>query len=88
MVLKVLTESRQAILTAILMAFGRAVSEVGVAVMVGGNIAGYTRTLTTAIVLGVGKGETAYSIALGMILLVLAMVVSVSVNFLQHRSPR
>jgi tungstate transport system permease protein len=85
MVLKVLSESRQALLTAVLLAFGRAVSEVGVAVMVGGNISGYTRTLTTAIVLGVGKGETAYSIALGIILLALAMVVSVSVNILQHR---
>ncbi len=88
MVLKVLTESRQAILTAVLMAFGRAVSEVGVAIMVGGNIAGYTRTLTTAIVLGVGRGETAYSIALGIILLTLAMLVSVSVNIMQHRGHR
>ncbi len=87
MVVKVLSESRQAILTAILMAFGRAVSEVGVAIMVGGNIAGYTRTLTTAIVLGVGKGETAYSIALGIILLFLAMLVSVTVNIMQHRRP-
>lgn len=88
MVLKVLTESRQAILTAVLMAFGRAVSEVGVAIMVGGNIAGYTRTLTTAIVLGVGRGETAYSIALGVILLALAMLVSVTVNIMQHRRSR
>jgi tungstate transport system permease protein len=88
MVLKVLAESRQAILTAVLMAFGRAVSEVGIAIMVGGNISGYTRTLTTAIVLGVGKGETAYSIALGIILMALALVVSISVNVLQHRRPR
>jgi tungstate transport system permease protein len=88
MVLKVLSESRQAILTAVLMAFGRSVSEVGVAIMVGGNIAGYTRTLTTAIVLEVGRGETAYSIALGIILLILAMVVSISVNTLQHRRSR
>lgn len=88
MVLKVLSESRQAILTAVLMAFGRSVSEVGVAIMVGGNISGYTRTLTTAIVLEVGRGETAYSIALGIILLILAMVVSISVNTLQHRRSR
>lgn len=88
MVFKVLTESRQAILTAVLMAFGRAVSEVGIAIMVGGNISGYTRTLTTAIVLGVGKGETATSIALGIILLALAMVVSVSANILQRGRSR
>jgi len=84
MVLKVLSESRYMILTAILMGFGRAVSEIGVAIIVGGNISGHTRTLTTAIALGVGKGETAASIALGIILLALAMIVSVTVNLLQH----
>ena len=84
MVLKVLSESRYMILTAVLMGFGRAVSEIGVAIIVGGNISGHTRTLTTAIALGVGKGETAASIALGIILLALAMIVSVTVNLLQH----
>lgn len=84
MVLKVLSESRSMVLTAVLMGFGRAVSEIGVAIIVGGNISGYTRTLTTAIALGVGKGETAASIALGIILLALAMIVSVTVNILQH----
>ena len=54
------------------------------AIMVGGNISGYTRTLTTAIALGVGKGETAISIALGLVLLLLAMFVSLLVNFIQH----
>ena len=83
MVLKVLSESRYMVLTAVLMGFGRAVSEIGVAIIVGGNISGYTRTLTTAIALGVGKGETAASIALGIILLALAMIVSVTVNTLQ-----
>lgn len=84
MVLKVLSESRYMVLTAVFMGFGRAVSEIGVAIIVGGNISGYTRTLTTAIALGVGKGETAASIALGLILLALAMIVSVTVNTLQH----
>ncbi len=84
MVLKVLSESRYMVLTAVLMGFGRAVSEIGVAIIVGGNISGYTRTLTTAIALGVGKGETAASIALGIILLALAMIVSLTVNILQH----
>ncbi len=83
-VLKVLTEAKYTMLTSVLMGFGRAVSEVGVAIMVGGNISGYTRTLTTAIALGVGKGETASSIALGLILLSLALIVSVVVNLLQH----
>ncbi|MCK5035188.1 MAG: ABC transporter permease [Candidatus Sabulitectum sp.] len=88
MVLKVLTEARYTMLTSVLMGFGRAVSEVGVAIMVGGNIAGHTRTLTTAIALGVGKGETASSIALGLILLSLAMIVSIMVNLLQHGGNR
>ena len=85
MILKVLAEARYTMLTSVLMGFGRAVSEVGVAIMVGGNISGYTRTLSTAIALGVGKGETSSSIALGMILLSLAMIVSIVVNLLQHR---
>jgi tungstate transport system permease protein len=76
--LKVLAESRPAVVSAVLMGFGRAVSEVGVAI-----IAGYTRTLSTAIALGVGKGETAESIALGLILLLFALTVSVTVLFLR-----
>ncbi len=88
MVLKVLTEARYTMFTSVLMGFGRALSEVGVAIMVGGNIAGHTRTLTTAIALGVGKGETASSIALGLILLFLAMMVSIMVNLLQHGGNR
>jgi len=85
-ILKVLSEARYAVLTSLLMGFGRAVSEVGIAIMVGGNISGYTRTLTTAIALGVGKGETAASIALGLILLSLAMLVSIAVNLMQNRA--
>ena len=88
MVRKVLSESRYMVLTAVLMGFGRAVSEIGVAIIVGGNISGHTRTLTTAIALGVGKGETAASIALGIILLALAMIVSLTVNTLQHSEKR
>ncbi len=84
MILKVLSHAKYTMLTSVLMGFGRAVSEVGVAIMVGGNIAGYTRTLTTSIALGIGKGETASSIALGIILLFMAMVVSIIVNLLQH----
>lgn len=81
-----LSEARFAILSAVLLAFGRAISEVGAAMMVGGNIAGRTRTLTTAISLEVGKGETALSIALGIILLTLALAVSLAVHFTGQRS--
>lgn len=78
--LVILREARLAIVSALLMSFGRAISEVGAAMMVGGNIAGRTRTLTTAISLGIGKGEVAESMALGIILISLALIVSFSVH--------
>lgn len=78
--LVILREARLAIVSALLMSFGRAISEVGAAMMVGGNIAGRTRTLTTAISLGIGKGEVAESMALGIILISLALLVSFSVH--------
>jgi tungstate transport system permease protein len=73
----VVQQARHAWATVVLMAFGRAVSEVGVAMMAGGNIRGYTRTLTTAISLGVGRGDTAEAVALGVILLVVALAVTI-----------
>jgi tungstate transport system permease protein len=75
--LAVARQARQAWVTVVLMGFGRAVSEVGVAMMVGGNIRGYTRTLTTAISLGVGRGDSAEAVALGIMLLTIALVVTV-----------
>lgn len=74
--LAVILQARHAWATVVLMAFGRAVSEVGVAMMVGGNIRGYTRTLTTAISLGVGRGDNAEAVALGIMLLVVALAVT------------
>lgn len=85
--LAVLREARFAVLSAVFLAFGRAISEVGAAMMVGGNIAGRTRTLTTAISLEVGKGETALSIALGIILLSLALLISAGVHWAGQRKP-
>jgi len=81
----VLYEARYATLTAVLIGFGRAVSEVGVAIMVGGNIAGFTRVLSTSIALGVGEGKTAEPLALGMILISIALAVSILANRLQQR---
>lgn len=75
--LAVVLQARHAWATVVLMAFGRAVSEVGVAMMVGGNIRGYTRTLTTAISLGVGRGDDAEAVALGVMLLIVALAVTV-----------
>jgi tungstate transport system permease protein len=78
--LAVVQQARHAWATVVLMAFGRAVSEVGVAMMVGGNIRGYTRTLTTAISLGVGRGDNAEAVALGIVLLSVALAVTVLAN--------
>ena len=70
-------EARFAIMLAAMAAYGRIVSEVGISMMVGGNIKWHTRTITTAIALETGKGEFAVGIALGMVLLTVALVVNV-----------
>jgi tungstate transport system permease protein len=67
---------REGLLTAFLAAFGRAIAEVGAIVIVGGNIRGYTRTMTTAIALETSKGDLSLALALGIILIVLSMLVS------------
>lgn len=72
----VLRECRFAVVAAIIHGFGRVISEVGCAMMVGGNIAGETRTMTTAIALETSKGEFAQGIALGLILLLLALIMN------------
>jgi tungstate transport system permease protein len=74
-IVQIVKEARVAILSAVILGFGRAISEVGVAMMIGGNIRGETRVLTTAIALQTGLGDFAFSIALGIILLCIALVV-------------
>lgn len=73
----VLREARQGVLLAIAAAFGRSISEVGAVLIVGGNIQGRTRVLTTAIVLETGKGNFELALVLGLALLALALVVNV-----------
>ncbi len=80
-----LREARYAVLTAVIMGFGRAVSEVGLALMVGGNIKGFTRTLTTAISLETSKGDIELALALGITLLFIALIVNVALNRFQQR---
>jgi tungstate transport system permease protein len=74
---------RSALLTAFLAAFGRAISEVGAIIIVGGNIRGYTRTMTTAIALETSKGDLGLALALGLILILLSVAVSAA-SFLLH----
>ncbi len=74
---------RGALLTAFLAAFGRAIAEVGAIIIVGGNIRGYTRTMTTAIALETSKGDLALALGLGLILILLSVIVSAAA-FLLH----
>ena len=86
--LTLVREAKFAILSAVVLAFGRAIAEVGAVMLVGGNIRHFTRTLTTAITLNTSMGEFAVSIALGIILLGIALVVNLGVNVLQYRGTR
>jgi tungstate transport system permease protein len=81
----VIREAKFAIYSSVIMGFGRAISEVGLALMVGGNIRGYTRVMTTAISLETAKGDIVLSIALGIILISLALIINFALNRLQQR---
>lgn len=81
--LTVLSEVRFGVIAAIIYGFGRVLSEVGCAMMVGGNIAGETRTITTAIALETSKGEFALGIALGLVLITLALLMNAALILLQ-----
>jgi tungstate transport system permease protein len=78
-------EARLPLLAAVMAGFGGVISEVGASMMVGGNITGQTRVLTTAIVLEVNKGEFATAIALSVILLLLAYGVNLALTIIQQR---
>jgi len=73
-------------LTAVLAGFGRSVSEVGAILIVGGNVAGHTRTMTTAITLETGQGHLAYAMALGLVLIIISVGVSSATFTLSQRS--
>src|SRR5207302_730857 len=76
-------EARFALAAVITAAFGHVIAEIGSAMMVGGNIRGSTRTLTTAIALYTGQGDFGLALALGVILLVLALLVNIALQVLQ-----
>ena len=84
-ILEIIREARFAILSGVILGFGRAISEVGVAMMIGGNIRGETRVLTTAIALGTGMGEFSLAIALGIILLAISMIIVFLMKFISRR---
>lgn len=80
-----LWEVRHGILAAALTAYGRVMTEVGISMMVGGNIKWHTRTITTAIALETGKGSFAVGIALGLVLLLIAFTVTLPASMLRRR---
>lgn len=82
--LTVCAEVRGALSAALLSGFGRIISEVGCALLVGGNIAHYTRTIPTSIALDTGKGAFAESIALGFVLIFFAIIASLLLTTLQR----
>jgi tungstate transport system permease protein len=79
-------ESRFALLVAAMTAYGRIVAEVGVSMMLGGNIKWHTRTITTAITLETGKGDFALGMALGILLLTMSFVLSAGLSFIRRRA--
>ncbi|HIP65338.1 MAG TPA: ABC transporter permease subunit [Pyrodictium sp.] len=79
-----LRESLPGILASIIMGFSRAIGELGIALIVGGNIRGYTRVLTTAIALEVSKGEFEKAIALGTVLVVITITISIVLRLLKR----
>ncbi len=84
----ILREARHGVLLAVAAAFGRSISEVGAVLIVGGNIQGHTRVLTTAVVLETGKGNFEFALALGGALLLLALLVNLFiVGFSGGRPP-
>jgi tungstate transport system permease protein len=83
--LTIMKEARYGIMSAVIAGFGRAMAEVGAILIVGGNIAGYTRVMTTSIALETDKGNFELGIALGIILLAISLVINSALHFVQRK---
>jgi tungstate transport system permease protein len=88
LILTIIREARVGLITAVILAFGAAISEVGAVMIVGGNIRWYTRVLTSAIVFETELGEFSIAIALGLILLLLAFIINWVLTYLQWNGLR
>jgi len=82
---RVISEARTSVLSAVIAGFGRTMAEVGAVLIVGGNIAGYTRVMTTAIAMETGKGSFELAIALGIILLLASFLMNVLLGVAQGK---
>lgn len=78
-----LSESRYGIIGAVIAAYGRVIGEVGISMMLGGNIKRVTRTITTAIALETNKGRFSFGLALGLILLTIAFIINFLIYYIQ-----
>jgi tungstate transport system permease protein len=83
--LAVIHEARYGIYSAVIAAFGRVMAEVGAILIVGGNIAGYTRVMTTTIALETDKGNFELALALGIILLAISFIVNAALHAVQRK---
>jgi len=84
----VLREARFSIMAAVVAAFGRVISEIGISMMLGGNAKGFTRTMTTAMALEYDKGEFVLALGLGMVLLTISLIINVLLGYVQGRTQR
>ncbi len=84
----VLKNARYGIISSVMAGFGRVMAEVGAVLIVGGNIAGYTRVITTTIALEYDKGNFELAIALGIILLLLSLGINSAMHIFQRRTDR
>ena len=85
--LLLLAHERAALLTILITCFGRAIAEVGTVMMVGGNIDGFTRVMTTAIALETSKGDLPLAIGLGIVLLMAVLLLNLLLSAVAHRGP-
>jgi tungstate transport system permease protein len=83
-----LIEARFSLLTAVLAGFGRAVGEVGAVIIVGGNIDGYTRTMTTAVALETSKGNLWLAVNLGLLLMIIVVLINVLAGLIRRAGER
>jgi len=85
---RIVSEARLQVISAVIAGFGRTTAEVGAVLIVGGNIAGYTRVMTTSIAMETGKGSFELAIALGVVLMLLAFAFNLILRLLQGKGGR
>ncbi len=84
----VINEARYSIMAAVIAAFGRVIAEVGAVLIVGGNIAGLTRVMTTTIALETDKGDFELALALGIVLLAISLIANAGLHLIQKKGVR